>query len=105
MANIEWKVVDDRMREGADKYDAIAKELLAGKTVHVTGITNSDLSSWYTRMKLRSGRLLRRRLSGLDPSEGYIVWLADGADADSNAAGPETPMDDMTHANEVGNPG
>jgi hypothetical protein len=76
MAKVEWKVVDNQMRDGDDPFEAIAKQLLADKTVHATGITNSDLSSWYTRMKLRHSRLIRRRLRGQDPSEGYIVWLA-----------------------------
>jgi hypothetical protein len=101
MANIDWKVVDDRMREGADKYDAIAKELLAGKTVHVTGITNSDLSSWYTRMKLRNNRLLRRRLAAPDPSEGYIVWLADKDEADGNGS---TAADETALTEELATP-
>lgn len=75
MSKLEWKVVDNRLRGGDDPIEKIEPELVAGKTVHVKGVNNSDLSSWYSRFKNRHDLLLRRRLSGKDESEGYYVWL------------------------------
>lgn len=75
MADIEYDVVDDSLRNDRKRTDEIAKLLLQDKTVHVKGITNSDLSGWYGRFRNQHQRLLRRRLMGQDPSEGYIVWL------------------------------
>jgi hypothetical protein len=72
---MRWQVVDDRFRGDPDGFDAIAAALIEGRTIHVTEVTNSEISSWYTRLLQRTGRRLRRRMKGSDPSEGYIVWL------------------------------
>jgi hypothetical protein len=75
MMKMKWEVVDDSLRNDTDGFEDVAKALVQGQTLHVTGVTNSELSSWYTRLLTRYDRRLRRRLVGREPSEGYIVWL------------------------------
>ena len=68
-------VLDDSLRNGRQQSDETTKLLLEGKTVHVRNITNSQFSGWYGRYRTKHQRLLRRRLFGQNPEEGYIVWL------------------------------
>jgi hypothetical protein len=74
---VKYQVVSDSLREGPNRADEVGELLAQGKTLHVTGITNSDLGTWYSRFKARYDRKLRRRLSGSDQADGYILWFAD----------------------------
>jgi len=78
---MSWKieeVVDNAAREIERMTAELDRLMLDGKTVRVTGITNADLSVWYSRYKKRYNRLLRRQRADYgDPSKGYIVWLAE----------------------------
>jgi hypothetical protein len=77
-AAVEWNEVDDGVRGPSDEeFEKIAEVLVRGGTVHVTGIDNSILSSWYTKLFNRTQRRMKRRLKNeKDHGEGYYVWLS-----------------------------
>ena len=68
---MRYQVVDDNLREG--EADELINDLIAGKTIHVQGVTNSDLSAYYGRL-LKHGRRLRRKQKILNGKEGFVVW-------------------------------
>ncbi len=72
---MRYQVVNDDLR--ADEAETLIDELGAGKTVHVTGVTNADLSSYYSRALAKYGKRLRRKMHTLNGKDGYLVWLED----------------------------
>jgi hypothetical protein len=81
---MKFEVVPDELRDPNGGFEEIAHVLGQNKTLHVTGITNADLSSWYTRLYNRYGRRMRRRLKSASPEDGYIVWLAPADTSDGS---------------------
>ena len=65
--------MDDTLR--TDEAEELLEDLAAGKTVHVTGVTNADLSSYYSRAVAKYGKRLRRKQHTLNGKDGYLVWL------------------------------
>lgn len=76
---VRYQVVDDNLRD--DEADDLINELIAGKTVHVEGVSNGDLSAYYGRL-LKHGRRLRRKRRVVDGREGFIVWAVPATDGD-----------------------
>lgn len=70
---MRYQVVDDNLRE--DEADELIRDLLAGRTVHVQGITNNELSTYYSRLMTRHQRRMRRKQKTLNGKEGYLVWI------------------------------
>jgi hypothetical protein len=70
---MRYQVVDDNLRQ--DESEKLIEDLGEGKTVHVTGVTNSDLSAYYSRALAKFSRKLRRKMHTLNGKEGYLVWL------------------------------
>lgn len=70
---MRYQVVSEDLR--SDVTNELMEELAAGKTVHVTGVTNSDLSAYYGRALAKYGKRLRRKQHTLNGNAGYLVWL------------------------------
>jgi hypothetical protein len=71
--SVRYQVVNDNLRQ--DESEELLQVLGAGKTAHVTGVTNADLSAYYSRALARFGRRLRRKQHALNGKDGYLVWL------------------------------
>ena len=73
---MRYQVVDDSLRQ--DESEELLRELAEGRTVHVTGVTNADLSAYYSRALAKFGKKLRRKMHTHSGKDGYLVWLEDG---------------------------
>jgi hypothetical protein len=70
---MRYQVVDDNLR--GSEGEELIRDLLAGKTVHMQGITNNELSTYYSRLMTKHQRRLRRKQRTVNGKEGYVVWL------------------------------
>ena len=77
----KFTVVADDFRGEADDDPELMAELLAGKTLFLPEYPNSKVSTLYSRIRQRHGKILRRRNRAIDGVVGFVVWLEELKDA------------------------
>jgi hypothetical protein len=71
----KFRVVADEYRSELDDDPELVAELLAGRTVFLPEYPNSKISTLYSRIRQRHGKILRRRNREVDGVIGFVVWL------------------------------
>ncbi|HSW41280.1 MAG TPA: hypothetical protein VLM76_02095 [Patescibacteria group bacterium] len=77
----KFQVVADEYRSEPDDDPELMVELLAGRTVFLPEYPNSKISTLYSRIRQRHGKILRRRNRAVDGVVGFVVWLEEPKDA------------------------
>ena len=85
-----FRVVPDEFRGELDEDPELIAELLAGRTVFLPEYPNAKVSTMYSRIRQRHGKILRRRNREIDGVVGFVVWLEDPPEiADLHEGGDE----------------